>query len=108
MTTNFPQVNIENIRCYDLLEISSLVLKLHQRNKFVIDHRPMWQKECTTRRKLAIPEKQTLFLTKLPMVAFKRFFSLFNKLLQLVFLWERYSVDSLQAVLSCIALPVTR
>jgi len=105
VSRNLPQVNVEHIRCDNLLIAPPDVFSSHQINQAVIDLCAMRQKESTPRCKL-VEEKQVLVLSNHPMIPLQGFLFKILVFFKLGFFWEGNSVNSLELVFGGITKPV--
>jgi hypothetical protein len=106
MTRSLPKFQVENIRGKHFLISTNTILFTNQLNKFVVNLGAVRVEEGTTRR-------QFMVIEKLLSTANSAVISLFGLLLKVnVFIesfliGERYSVNTLQAVVLCITEPVS-
>ena len=107
MARRHPEFGVVDVGRDDLLEASLSVFTSNELHELVVDHGAFGIEEAASWTEL-MEEEEVLLLTDLSVVTLGSLLLEVLPLLQLLGIWERDTVDSLQALAVRVALPVRR
>jgi len=107
MPTHLPKLRVVHIGRNNFTVASDFVLRPHEFNKPVIDHRTVWVKQGWAWGKVR-EVKELILRTNSSMITFKKFLLLLQVLIKLTLLWECNGIDSLQVIIVFVTQPIGR